>query len=81
MFLGPIQASSRALITQWAPKEQRTEMFGFFMLSGKVTSFLGPFLMALVISYFDSQRLGMLSSLILMLLGAGCYARVLYKYA
>lgn len=75
MLIGPIQSSSRTLMTHLTDEDQRSEMFGFFMLSGKATSFLGPLLMAIITSYFNSQRMGMLSSLLLFAVGVLLYAR------
>ena len=69
-LLGPIQSASRTLMSRLAPLEQRTEMFGFFSLSGKITAFLGPLLMSIVTNMTHSQRWGMSSSLFLFLMGA-----------
>lgn len=69
IFIGPAQSASRSLMAHLAPVEQRTEMFGLFALSGKVTSFLGPALVAGLTAAFESQRVGMSAILILLLLG------------
>ncbi|GBD49219.1 MFS transporter [Methylopila sp. Yamaguchi] len=65
---GPLQASSRSLLVRLAPKEKLTQAFGLFALSGKVTSFLGPFAVAGVTALTDSQRVGV-SVLIAFFLG------------
>ncbi|GLK54843.1 UMF1 family MFS transporter [Methylopila capsulata] len=65
---GPLQASSRSLLVRLAPKEKLTQAFGLFALSGKVTSFLGPFAVAAVTALTDSQRVGV-SVLIAFFLG------------
>ena len=44
IFVGPAQSASRTLMARLAPAEQRTELFGLYALTGKVTAFLGPFL-------------------------------------
>ena len=44
IFVGPAQSASRTLMARLAPAEQRTEMFGIYALTGKVTAFIGPFL-------------------------------------
>jgi UMF1 family MFS transporter len=59
MFFGPAQAASRSLIARVAPETHRTQMFGLFALSGRVTAFIGPAVLATATSAFDSQRAGM----------------------
>ena len=44
IFVGPAQSASRTLMARLAPADQRTEMFGIYALTGKVTAFIGPFL-------------------------------------
>ena len=48
IFMGPAQAASRSLMVRLAPPRKMTEMFGLFALSGKITAFLGPALLAWV---------------------------------
>ena len=38
IFVGPTQAASRSLMARLAPPELRTEMFGLYALSGKITA-------------------------------------------
>ena len=45
---GPNQSSSRSLMARFSPKNKQNEFFGFFAFSGKITAFLGPFLLAQV---------------------------------
>ncbi|MCY4548015.1 MAG: MFS transporter [Defluviicoccus sp.] len=59
IFMGPVQAASRSLMAHLAPTELRTEMFGLYALSGKVTSFAGPAVLAWATVAFESQRAGM----------------------
>ncbi len=59
IFIGPAQAASRTMMARLAPPDMTTEMFGLFALSGKVTAFMGPALVAIVTNAFDSQRIGM----------------------
>jgi UMF1 family MFS transporter len=56
---GPLQAASRTLLVRLAPPERVTQHFGLLALSGKVTSFFGPLLVALVTGVFASQKAGM----------------------
>lgn len=67
---GPLQAASRALLVRLAPKEQLAQFFGLFALSGKLTSFLGPFFVATVTALTLSQRAGV-SVLVLFLFVGG----------
>jgi UMF1 family MFS transporter len=55
---GPLQASSRTLLARLAPGGQLAQFFGLFALSGKLTAFAGPFLVALVTAATASQRAG-----------------------
>ncbi len=59
LVAGPLQASSRSLLARLAPEGRAGEFFGLFALSGKVTSFLGPTLVALATTLFASQRAGL----------------------
>jgi UMF1 family MFS transporter len=63
-FFGPVQAASRTLMARIAPPAERTEMFGLFALSGKVTAFLGPALVGWITLATGSQRLGLSSVLV-----------------
>ena len=57
--VGPAQAASRTLLVRLAPADRMTQFFGLFALSGKVTSFMGPLLVAIVTTAFVSQKAGM----------------------
>ena len=70
IFMGPAQAASRSLMARLAPPGQVTEMFGLFALSGKVTAFLGPAMLAWVTAIFASQRAGMATVIIFIAAGA-----------
>jgi UMF1 family MFS transporter len=69
IFIGPVQSASRSLMARMAPPEMTGEMFGFFALSGKVTSFLGPLLVGIVTALTGSARWGMSVIVVLMLAG------------
>ncbi|MGI9452722.1 MAG: MFS transporter [Geminicoccaceae bacterium] len=64
IFVGPTQAASRTLMAKLSPPEQQTEMFGLYALSGKITAFLGPFIVGTVTLWADSQRVGMTTILL-----------------
>jgi len=59
LVVGPAQAASRTLMVRLAPADRVTQFFGLFALSGKVTSFMGPLLVAIVTTAFASQKAGM----------------------
>jgi UMF1 family MFS transporter len=69
LFVGPTQAASRTLMAKLAPPAQQTEMFGLYALSGKVTAFLGPLVLATVTDLAGSQRAGMATILIFFVAG------------
>lgn len=69
LFLGPAQAASRTFMARIAPPGDVNVCFGLYALSGKVTAFAGPAVLALVTSATDSQRAGMAT--ILAFLAAG----------
>jgi len=68
IFVGPAQAAGRALMAKLAPHEGETEAFGLYELTGKVTIFLGPFILGFVTWLFQSQRAGM-STVLLFFIG------------
>lgn len=69
IFVGPAQSASRSLMAHMAPPALRNEMFGLFALSGKVTAFLGPAVLAWATAAAGNQRAGMAT--ILVFLAAG----------
>lgn len=69
LFVGPVQSASRSLMARVAPAECRTEMFGLYALSGKITAFAGPLLLAWATAVADSQRAGMATILVLLFAG------------
>jgi UMF1 family MFS transporter len=79
VFMGPAQAASRSLMARLAPKDQIGEMFGLFALSGKVTAFLGPAVLAAVTTAFASQRAGMATVLVFIAVGGAILVTVREK--
>ncbi len=70
LFLGPVQAASRSLMARLTPPEKSTEMFGLYSFSGKVTAFIGPWVLGLATLTFHSQRAGMGTILLFFAVGA-----------
>ena len=75
-FMGPAQAASRSFMVRLSPRSKINEMFGIYSLSGRMTAFLGPMLVAVFTSLFHSQRVGLSLAVILMLLGLIVLLRV-----
>jgi MFS transporter, UMF1 family len=61
LCIGATQATSRTFVGQLAPAGQSGEFFGFMAFAGKGSAIVGPLVFGLVSSYFESQRLAVLS--------------------
>jgi len=70
LFQGGIQALSRSLYTRIIPAEKSAEFFGFYNMLGKFAAIIGPTLMGTISLVTGSARLGILSILLLFILGA-----------
>lgn len=70
LFQGGIQALSRSYYTRLIPESKAAEFFGFYNMLGKFAAVIGPFMIGLVTVTTGSNRIGMLSILILFFLGA-----------
>ena len=68
-FIGSIQSSSRTALVTVSNQKNLNQMFGLYAVSGKITNFLGPVLVAFFTSYFESQRAGMASILFFLIIG------------
>jgi len=69
LFIGPVQSASRSLISHKVPPEHRAQIFGFYMLSGKITSFLGPTLYASIVLLTNNERAGMVTAVLFFIVG------------
>ena len=76
MFFVTGLSASRTLMARISPPEMATQFFGLFALSGTVTAFLAPLMVATTTSLFASQRAGFASLASLMILGALVLLRV-----
>ena len=76
LFVGPVQASSRSLMTRLIPPKKTTEMFGLYAFSGKATGFIGPWLLAMATLHFNSQRAGMATIMVFFVIGLFILLRV-----
>lgn len=76
MFFVTGLSSSRTLLVKLAPAEKITQFFGLYALSGTVTAFLAPLMVGTFTDWFDSQRAGFASLIILMVIGLALLMRV-----
>jgi len=73
---GPMQAAARTLLIRLAPAGRITQHFGLFALTGKVTSFIGPLLVATITALTMNQKSGMVVLLSFFLIGLALLLRV-----
>ena len=73
---GPMQAAARTLLIRLAPAGRITQHFGLFALTGKVTSFVGPLLVATITAITMNQKSGMVVLLSFFLIGLALLLRV-----
>lgn len=74
--MGGIQALSRSFFGRLIPPEKSAEFFGFYNVFGKFAAITGPFLMGVIGHLTGDSRWGVLSLLILFVLGALFLSRV-----
>ena len=73
---GGIQAISRSYFGKMIPKENANEFFGFYNIFGKFAAIMGPFLVALITQITGQTRYGILSLIVLFIVGFVCLTRV-----
>jgi UMF1 family MFS transporter len=69
LFVGPVQAASRSFLAEVTPETLRAQLFGFYALSGKATSFAGPLLVGWITFWTGSQVIGMSALLVFFVAG------------
>ncbi|WP_436533888.1 MFS transporter [Actinoplanes sp. HUAS TT8] len=69
LVLGGSQALSRSLFSQLIPEGREGEYYGFYEISDKGTSWLGPLLFGLIFQLTNSYRLGIVSLVVFFLIG------------
>ena len=77
LFIGPAQASARALLLRLTADGKEGVAFGLYSMTGRALSFLAPFLFALFIDVFDTDRAGLGG--LLTMLAAGMVALLLVR--
>ncbi len=73
---GGVQSLSRSLFAHLVPAGRSAAYFGFYNMLGKFSAVLGPVLIGFVALTFRSQRLGILSIILLFGLGLALLIRV-----
>jgi UMF1 family MFS transporter len=76
IFVGPAQAASRSLAARLAPEGQVGKVFGLYALTGRAVTFVGPTVFYWVTESTHSQRAGLASILVLLILGLAALTRV-----
>jgi len=69
LFQGGIQALSRSLYSRLIPEKQAGEFYGFFNMLGKFAAVIGPVMMGAITVATGDIRNGILSLLVLFILG------------
>ena len=67
---GSLQAASRTLLVDQVDKDETTEAFGLYALTGRATSFIAPLSIGFFTAMSGSQRIGITPIIILLALGA-----------
>jgi UMF1 family MFS transporter len=73
---GGSQALSRSLVGQLMPKSKTAEFYGFFSVSEKFNTVVGPFILALITQLTGDGRYGIVSLVIFFLAGIFMLRRV-----
>jgi len=73
---GGIQALSRSYFGKLVPKENSNEFFGFYNIFGKFAAIMGPFLMGVVTQVTGKSNYGVLSIVVLFVIGGLLLLRV-----
>lgn len=76
IFVGPAQSASRSLAVRLSPPGQVGKVFGLYGLTGRAVSFTGPALFGWVTELTHSQRAGLSTILVLLVVGSVMLLRV-----
>ena len=61
IFMGPVQAASRTMVSKLSPEHILTQTYGLYAFTGKSISFLGPIAFGAMTALFGTQQAGMAS--------------------
>ncbi|NLA65394.1 MAG: MFS transporter [Leucobacter sp.] len=67
--VGPAQASSRSMLTHMTPDNMQGEIFGLYATTGRVMSFLSPWMWAAFIGWFGATHFGIIGIAIVVAIG------------
>lgn len=73
---GGIQAISRSYFAKLVPKEKSNEFFGFYNIFGKFAAIMGPFLVGIVTQITGQSNKGIISLIVLFIIGGFILTRV-----
>ena len=76
LVMGGSQALSRSLFSQLIPDGREGEYYGFYEISDKGTSWLGPLMFGLVFQMTNSYRIGLVSLVVFFIVGGILLAMV-----
>ena len=76
LVLGGSQSLSRSLYARMVPKGREAEYFGFYEVSERGTSWIGPLLFGLALQVTDSYRIAIVSLVVFFVMGGLLLARV-----
>lgn len=76
IFLGPVQSASRTMAARLSPPEMINQTYGFYGLTGKAISFMGPIAFATATQIFESQRAGIATIIVFWVVGMVLLAKV-----
>ncbi len=69
IFMGPVQAASRTMISKLCPPAMITQSYGLYAFTGKSISFLGPLFFGLATTTFGTQQAGMATIILFWVIG------------
>lgn len=69
IFMGPVQAASRTMISKLCPPHMIAQTYGLYAFTGKSISFLGPLAFGLMTTIFGTQQAGMASIILFWIVG------------
>ncbi|GAB4153382.1 MAG: MFS transporter [Candidatus Promineifilaceae bacterium] len=81
LVLGGSQALSRSLFSQMIPSDHESEYFGFYEISERGTSWIGPIVFGLAVQITGEQRPAIISLIIFFVLGLILLSRVNVRQA
>jgi UMF1 family MFS transporter len=69
IFMGPVQAASRTMISKLCPPDMMTQGYGLYAFTGKSISFFGPLMFGVSTSIFGTQQAGMATIIVFWIVG------------